>query len=74
MFVQKREAFHHPRVEAVARMTSDLAHDVRPVFEPLQLAARRHRKDRGFAVLAAIAVLGYVFAAIESETRLSVVW
>ena len=53
-------------------MPRDLPHDVHSIFQPLQLAAGRDRKDRGLAILAAIAYLRYVFA-IVSETRSSVV-
>ena len=72
VFVQEGEPVHHPRVEAVARMPSDLTYDVQPVPKPLKLASRRDREDRRFAILAAIAVLGYCLA-IVSETKLSVV-
>jgi hypothetical protein len=72
VLAQKRKPVHHPRIQPIARVRSDLADDVRPIFEPLQLAARRDREDRGLAILAAIAGLGYVFA-IVSETRSSVV-
>ena len=72
MFVQKREPLHHPRIEPVARMPRDLPYDVHSIFEPLKLATGRDRKDRGLAILAAIAYLRYVFA-IVSETRFSVV-
>jgi hypothetical protein len=53
-------------------MASDLAHDVQPIFEPLELATRRDRKDRYVAVFAVIAESGYGFAT-ELETRFSVV-
>lgn len=55
--VQKREPLGHPRVEASAGVLGDLAHHVRPVLEPLELAARRNRKDRDLAVLALVTVL-----------------
>jgi hypothetical protein len=72
VILKETEAFHHPRIETVARMARDLAHDVKPIFEPLEFASSRRREDCRFAILALIAVLGYDFA-IESETRLSVV-
>jgi hypothetical protein len=51
----------------------DLARDVRAIFEPTQLTARRRRKDGNLAVLTLVTVLRYVLA-IVSETSCSVVW
>ncbi len=70
--VQKCQAFHHPRVQAIAAVARDFTHDVPAIAQPLQLAACCRRKDCEAAILAAIAVLSYVFA-IESEMRLIVV-
>ena len=70
MLVQEAEAFHHPGVEAIARMTRNLAHNVKPLFEPLKFAASRRREDRDLAIFALVAVLRYCFA-IESEMRFS---
>lgn len=53
-------------------MPRDLAHDVKAIFEPRELAAGRRRKDGDLAVFALVAVLGYVLAVV-SETSCSVV-
>src|SRR5580692_4490647 len=55
--VKKREPLGHPRFEASAGVLGDLAHHVRPILEPLELAARRNRKDRDLAVLALVTKL-----------------
>ncbi len=73
VFVEECEPIHHPRVEPVVGVLDHLAHDVRAIFEPTQLAARRRRKDGNLAVLTLVTVLRYVFA-IVSETSCSVVW
>jgi hypothetical protein len=73
VLVQKGEAVHHPLIEPVGGVPSYLAHDVRTLLQPAQLAAGRRRKDVDRAILAAVAVFRYVFA-IESETSWSVVW
>jgi len=70
--VEKRKAFHHPGVEAAARMPCDLTSDVKTVLEPRELAPGRRWEDGDLAVLALIPVLRYVLAMV-SETRLSVV-
>ena len=72
MVVEKRQALHHPRVQPVGRMPRHLAHDVKPVPQPPQLAACRRREDCDLAIFALIAVLGYVLAML-SETSCSVV-
>jgi hypothetical protein len=53
-------------------MTCDLAHDVKPILEPLKIAASRRWEDCELAIFALVTVLGYCLA-IESEARLSVV-
>lgn len=73
VFVEEREAVHHPGVEPVVGVLGDLARDVRAIFEPTQLTARRRRKDGNLAVLTLVTVLRYVLA-IVSETSCSVVW
>jgi hypothetical protein len=35
VLVEKREPFHHPRVEPVARVPCYLADDVKPLLKPL---------------------------------------
>lgn len=57
MFVEECEAFGHPGVESAGAVFCDFAHDVRAIFEPLQLAARRHRKHGDLTILALIPVL-----------------
>lgn len=73
VLVKKGQSVHHPRIEAVGRVARDLANHVNATFEPLELAAGRHREDRGLAIFAPVTELRYVLA-IESETRFSVVW
>lgn len=46
-------------------MTSDLAHDVRPVAQPCELATRRGGEDCGLAILALVSVLRYIFAIVS---------
>jgi hypothetical protein len=73
VLVEEREAVHHPGVEPAVGVFRDLPHDVRTIFEPAKLAARRRREDRDLAVFTLVAVLRYVLA-IVSETSCSVVW
>jgi hypothetical protein len=73
MLVEKRQAFHHPRVEPVARVACNLAHDVEPVLEPCELGTRADREDRDLAILTLITELSY-WLPTESVTRLRVVW
>jgi hypothetical protein len=73
VLVEKGETVHHPLIETVGGVPSYLAHDVRTLLQPAQLAAGRRRKDCNLTILAAIAVFCYVFA-VESETSWSVVW
>lgn len=72
VLVEKGEAVHHPRIESVAGVAGDLAHDVKPILEPRKLAACGGWKDCYLTILALISVLRYCFA-VESETRVSVV-
>jgi hypothetical protein len=72
VLVQKTQTFHHPRIQAVARVSRDLTHDVQPIFEPRKLGARANREDRDLAILALVTELRYVLA-IVSLTRSSVV-
>ena len=53
-------------------MSSDLANDVKPIFEPRKLGASRDGENPDLAVLALVTRPRYVFA-IVSETRFSVV-
>jgi hypothetical protein len=57
VIAEKLEAFHHPRIEAVARMLRDLARDVDAIFKPREFGARRRRKDRDLAIFALVSVL-----------------
>jgi hypothetical protein len=57
MIVEKRKALGHPHIEAAVGVFGDLANDVNAIAQPLQFAARRHRKDRDFAIFALISVL-----------------
>jgi hypothetical protein len=73
VLVEKGEPVHHPLIQAVGGVLGHLAHDVRALLQPTQLAARRRRKDVDLTVLAAIAVTGYDGAA-GFVSRCSVVW
>src|SRR5579862_8963522 len=57
VIVQERQSLHHPRVESAAGVFCDLARDVNPILEPLQLGAGRRRKDGDLTVFALVAVL-----------------
>jgi hypothetical protein len=57
MIVQKVEALHHPRVETVTRVSSDLTRHVNAIAQPGELRARRRRKNGDLAILALISVL-----------------
>lgn len=71
--VEKGEPVHHPLIEPVGGVFGHLAHHVRALLQPTQLATRRRRKDLDRAILAAIAEASYDCAA-GCVRRCSVVW
>ena len=70
MLVEKMQPFHHPRVEAAARMPSDFTDDVHAIPQPSELRARRRREDCDLAIFALVAVARYGFATVlEASVR-----
>lgn len=70
--VEERKAFHHPRIEPIARVPGNLSDDVKPIAQPLQLAARGRWEDRDLAIFTLVPVLRYGVTGVL-ETSCSVV-
>ncbi len=52
VFLEKCERFHHPTIEAVVGVAQNFASEMRAIFDPTQIAARRQGRDFAIAFIA----------------------